>query len=567
MKKLLFVLILIGLASLQLWAQVPTVPRAPAEWEEIRGVVMEVEPMRSHPSVSFDEAVEPYVKVARACINENIALYCITSDTIDDLGTLKPFDLDTVFSNRGIVSPLIHILDVDNLESFTAAPWSRDHGMFAIYENETGARKLADFDIVASTQTLIATTLGIPSLNIPTSTNTGQAYYDGGNWLCDGHHTFNIANISHGIQPGLQQPAKPDFTNYMGIQKTLNVTGVGIHVDYWLKMLNEETFVVSYIPQANYNPIDNKTDHQVDIDASVALIKQQLTSAFGRSFTFHQIRNAPTYNNTSLNTTYLTADASYTNSLILNKTVLVPQYGVQPFDQDALDAYAALMPGYTITGILCPQYAQAGGAIHCITHEIYADEPIYIKHAWIKDTVVIAPQFAINATIKSQSGIATARLYWKTEGSASWTTVPMLASGAEYTAQIPGQPAGTTIVYYISASNNLGKSISKPFVAPAGVYKFYIKQGLGIAETSREVAEKITLYPNPASGKVTVTIPGLDRHTPILIECYDISGHKVRARNLAERDFDISGLASGTYILRIVFKDGTLCGTVPLTVQ
>ncbi len=71
------------------------------------------------------------------------------------------------------------------------------------------------------------------------------------------------------------------------------------------------------------------------------------------------------------NSSYFT----YTNSLIVNKTVIVPIYG---FSQDttALRIYRDAMPGYRVVGINCAGMISASGAVHCITKEIGVLEPV-----------------------------------------------------------------------------------------------------------------------------------------------------------------------------------------------
>ncbi len=537
-----------------LWSQVPVNPRNPAEWEETQALVMEADISRAHPSISWDEAIDPYIKVAEACIRENVNFYCITSDTLYEFATTKPFNLDTVFSNRGIVSPLIHILKVDNMASFTQGPWTRDHGFIPFYENEVGLLKIADFNEVTQVHSLLSTTLGIPSLNIPCSypATALPAYYDGGNWLSDGHHTFNIANIAPGVPLGLQSPSLADFKDYMGIQKTLNVKGVSIHVDYWFKLIDEERAVVSYIPVENYAQWESYRDYQNDIDASVQAINTHLKSAFGRSLKIYPIRNAPTYNNVSENTTYTTDMASYTNSLILNKSVLVPQYGSQPFDQQALDCYKKLMPGYTITGVKCAQYALRGGAVHCLTHEIPANDPIYLKHAWLNDTVGPEPAYNIRALAKSAKGIAAVKLFWKLSEHTNWQETAMtMAGNHEYTADIPTQALGKTVQYYIAATDNLGKAISKPMVAPAGYYKFYISGNTSVGLKDKEKEPDVKIYPNPAHKTLYVASNKCDGLREDVVTLTDLSG-----KNLITQPFkcfsvlNVTGLNNGLYILR-----------------
>eukprot|EP00934_Nitzschia_sp_Nitz4_P001982 Nitzschia sp. Nitz4//scaffold15_size197535//19916//21016//NITZ4_001553-RA/size197535-processed-gene-0.4-mRNA-1//1//CDS//3329537640//1982//frame0 len=62
--------------------------------------------------------------------------------------------------------------------------------------------------------------------------------------------------------------------------------------------------------------------------------------------------------------------ASYVNFYIANKSVVVPQFGVQPADQDAVDVLAKLFPTRTVVGVPSREVLIGGGNIHCITQQI-----------------------------------------------------------------------------------------------------------------------------------------------------------------------------------------------------
>ena len=53
----------------------------------------------------------------------------------------------------------------------------------------------------------------------------------------------------------------------------------------------------------------------------------------------------------------------------------------------------------------------------------------------------------------TQAGVASANLYWTIDGGTNWTTVPMTGSEPNYTAEIPAQVPGTTVEYYVDATD------------------------------------------------------------------------------------------------------------------
>lgn len=505
-----------------------TNPRHPAEWEEVSAILMEADLQIAYPTL-WDEAIDPFIKVAHACIEEGVHLYVIDPDTGGNLGQTRFVNMDTVFSNRGLISPFIHVIHVN--KPFDIFPWARDNGPYSIYENQVNTLYFGGFN-EDSAAAFFSQYVGGNFIDLP-RVNNDPFYYDGGNWVTDGHGTFNICNTTaSSFVNGLVQPPIIPFV-YLGSQITLNVTGVDVHTDYWLKLIDEETFITGYLPYSNYDddPLGYRNS-QAYIDGGVADIKTYLQSAFGRNFKFYPIQNAPSFDEVTINTTYLTESASYTNSLIINKTVLVPQYTYQPYDSIALEIYQNLMPGYDVIGVNCRQYAVGNGGLHCITREIYADNPIYIKHAWLPDSLNKVTDYQIEATVISTGGIASASIFWTTDIGTGFTEIPMTGTGNDnHNAIIPGQGYGTTIYYYITTINNNGKKISKPMVAPDGYFKTLIDPG-GVTDIHKalDIPQEYSLnqnYPNPFNPQTTLrfTIP---KSELIELKVFNIQGQLIR---------------------------------------
>lgn len=548
MKKILTLVVLTLVTGNYAGAQVSN-PRHPAEWEEIGAVIMEGDYFRSFPTL-YEEGLQPYLKVAQACIDEGVDFYLIDPDT--SYLFPKKHNWDTCFVNRGIVSPRIHIINVNNADNYERLTWARDHNPFSIYKNGVDTLFLSNSLLRNPYTTMFAKAMNLPQGKLIPNFRFGNNYYywDGGNFLTDGHGTFNIANVFE--DTGLVNPATTPFSDYFGIKKTLNVRGIGVHVDYWLKLINEETFVVSYVPQSNYGfSMDPDTELQKKIDEGIQSIVTNLSSVFGRSFQFIRIQNAPTFNDAGINTAYLTEVASYTNSLILNKSVLVPQYLTEPTDSLALKAYREAMPGYKVIGVNTRSYAAGGGALHCLTREIYSRYPLYMKHAWYRGTIDNRSDYPVMVEAKSVKGIRDVKLYWK-PGAGSFREITMLpGAGNTYTTHIPGQPDGTKIEYYISATDMDSKTISKPYVAPGGYYQFVVKNGTsGLGGTETDAAE-IRLYPGADRDCIRIKTALHDGDYAITIHA--VTGRllkKIAVGNL-NTELNISGLPAGVYILTV----------------
>jgi len=450
-----------------------TKPRHPAEWEEISGVIMEYRDFKDSEN-NGDEAFDPYLKTALACVKEEIDFYIL--NPLDNKLHTPRTNIDSIFKSHNINSPYIHIIPKDTVLS--AYPWARDHGLNAVYNDDVGDLKLYNF-AKDYTGIYFAELLAYPKGIITPQDNTNDYYTDGGNFLTDGHGTFNIAatDVAEDLPTSLKDKYDFFYENF-GIQKTLNVRVPFVHIDYFLKLINEETALISYIPNNNYDiSIDQHFDHQHYIDKAVISISQHIKSVYGRQLKFISIQNAPTLYDKESHKALPTAKATYINSFILNNTVLVPQYGVEPYDSLAISTYNEAMPAYDIVGVNCRMHAQYSGAIHCLTNQIYADNPIYVKHKWYQGSIdKNSKGYATNVTAKSSDGIKKVNLYWKNDDRESLQSIAMKPiTNDRFEAKIPPNKRGVTINYFIEVENNNGKILRKPIGAPQHFYSFTIK--------------------------------------------------------------------------------------------
>jgi PKD repeat protein len=254
---------------------------------------------------------------------------------------------------------------------------------------------------------------------------------------------------------------------YMGIQPYVKMTvlpyDVIHHIDMHMKLLDEETLLVGQYPQG---VSDGPT-----IEANLNYILNNYQTPYGRPYRVIRIpMPADEYGRYPSNgSDYLT----YTNATILNNLVLVPIYNLST-DAQALQIYRNAMPGYNVVGINMRNVISALGAIHCITREIAANDPIFISHAPIRDTMDYIPSgYPIYTSISTASGIQNATLYWSTDTTQGFNEISMRRSCSNFTAHIPAQNNDADIFYYIETVNNNGKTICKPLVAPAGLYRFH----------------------------------------------------------------------------------------------
>jgi hypothetical protein len=78
---------------------------------------------------------------------------------------------------------------------------------------------------------------------------------------------------------------------------------------------------------------------------------------------------------------------------------------------------------------------------------------------------------------------------------------------------------------------------------------------------SSAAAQQLSVYPNPSKGNVRVM-----HHEPGVVTLFDVAGRAVRSEAFVpNKDLDFSGVASGTYILKLDTKTGVQ--TVKLTIE
>src|SRR5690606_30042931 len=96
-------------------------------------------------------------------------------------------------------------------------------------------------------------------------------------------------------------------------------------------------------------------------------------------------------------------------------------------------------------------------------------EPVYISQPKLNGIITSADPIEIKAYIKTKSGVANAFVYWTTDTTLGYNQLAMNEVSADtFSAFIPAQVNGTKVFYYVSATSNSGKTITKPLTAPAG---------------------------------------------------------------------------------------------------
>ena len=468
----------------------PSVPvRAAAEWEEIEYLVITWQANYDGILTQIVAAGVQECKVVITTQNQNAVANTLTNAGIDLT--------NVIFMDR----------DWDSI-------WIRDYAGNTIYENEVGDRALTDWIYNRPRPNDDTVPFGHAILfDIPlyvTDTAPNDLVNTGGNYMSDGlGNAFASELILEENEPGnpynvsAKTEAQIDqiMENYMGIQNYIKMQALPYdvinHIDMHMKLIDEQTLLVSRYPQG--------VADGPQIEANIQEVLDNEVSAFGTPYKVNWIDAPP-----STSGNYPDSGGyyrTYTNAVFVNKTILVPTYRPS-VDNPALAQWRDLMPGYNVVGIDVDNQGEnlisSLGAIHCITHSIGVEDPLWIVH----QAIPTAPEntsLAIEASIKHNSGIANASVFYREVGATTYQQAAMsLTSNNIWSSNITVQT--TNIEYYIWAQATSGKTLTRPIVAPDGFWTIQVGE-LGTQDF--EVKNITGPFPNPAKESVSFKFKGV----------------------------------------------------------
>jgi len=524
--------------------------RTIGEWEELQSII-----------VTWDAFYSVLREIVRYAKDEvEVINVCQDSTAIK-----------TYLANNGI--------DMENL-TFIQAPfntvWVRDYGPNPVYQNDVDSLVFIDWiynrprpsdDVIPE---VISEYIGAPQYATTVAPN--DLVHTGGNFMSDG------LGMGYSSQLILEENDQSNFfgtsnhseedideimSDFMGIEEypkmqSLLYDGIN-HIDMHMKLLDEQTLLVGQFPEG--------VSDGPRIEENIQFLIDNFKTYWGTDLRIERIVQPPCGNglyppNCSNSFEYRT----YTNALFVNKTILVPIYNTE-LDDQALAKWQELMPGYKIRGIDCRQIINSGGAIHCVTKEIGVSDPLWIAHRGLDDVAAEdnVSDYKIEAKIKHRSGIAKADLYWTTDMSVGYQSIPMQLEDENFdiwSASIPLQLDGGQIYYYIEGTANSGKSIVRPLPAPEGYFTFKVEAlSTSVDDLQDHGIRMINTYPNPSVDQTIVEIVSAES-TQIKLSINSVLGEEVAVvfdgridAGKNEIVVRTDQLASGTYFINLKAKD------------
>lgn len=403
-------------------------------------------------------------------------------------------------------------------DTISLSMWIRDFGPFYIYED--GLRAIsnyyywyAEYDTFPH---IIADHWGFNCYD-------AILMLSGGNFMTDGNGMGFVASVvEKENKTWTVDSIHNNLKQYLGLDsvvviRSMQNDGTG-HIDMAQKILNDTLIIVGeYL-----NPGDGYGQNQMILNNNAdSLAKQK--NLDGRSFNVVRIPMPPYY---QVGTDSYTP--SYTNSLILNRKVLVPIYGdsLASLDTQALNIYKELMPDYEVIGINSAEIIKHWGAVHCITKTHFHHNPMMALHDQldtinVKDTPVVT--FRLNPGFDSLS----ASVFYKPKSGADFTEVAAVLDKGIFSAALPNQTEDFN--YYISGLAKTGGQefpATYPDDAPTSTCLTVVLETSIYHTILANNFVKLSNYPNPFNGRTTISYT-VKKNSNITLDVYNVRGRKV----------------------------------------
>jgi agmatine/peptidylarginine deiminase len=447
--------------------------RVAAEWEPVLGALVAwplAVPVSLVVEIAGDDTLFLLVgdEVARSEAREALAGWGVDLEDVEFIvaapGHARPWPRDwgppARFSTDGgytLVDP-----------TFDDYPFSKAACDSPLYYQKTWF--LSHFTEDDDATRIVADALGYADSQVPVALT-------GGNALVDGHGTIfsTCTMLNENKRLGITEDVFfSEVGRNLGISRYVvipNFETFGIqHIDCFLKLLDEERILVARPPEGH--------SHSERTEAIVREL-ETLTNVHGRPYEILRIDTPPYWRD------FMPA---YTNSLILNRKVLVPLFGI-PADQQALDTWRRAMPGYEVIGFENDQAGAEGwmwfDALHCRVRAVWDPEGLHLAHRRMDRLVTPADEHPIEVRIEARSRAdliaEELMLSWRLNAQHEWRRVLLVASPdpGTYTASIPGAAAGETVEYFVSAADASGRRESLPRTAPDSFYTFTVGAAAG----------------------------------------------------------------------------------------
>jgi agmatine/peptidylarginine deiminase len=489
--------------------------------------------------------------------------------------------------------------------------WYRDCGPVGFYYGDDDQVAFMDFEYYGGRplDDAIGRKIG-EQAGYPVYTTTIE--YEGGNILLDGlgslftsSAVYELNSDNNGLyyldpnspygfnsqtkQALSQAQVRDSLTHLLNLERCtvlpqLQYDGGTGHIDLYADMVDECTFVSTKHPDAMASLSDPMT-----VESNMDSITGMTTSVPDGLNYYNTRIPLPAKDNgnwyTSLDQ-YTSYTRSFSNHTFVNDAIMQPVFysgtsGDVAGNTAAITRMQEAYPGYEFVQIDVRDFDGYGGAIHCITKQVPAENPVRICHypaRWLNTADTLLNNVKLTALAQNKSGISNTKLYYRTKGQTSWNESDFTSmSDNMYQVNLPinSSSIADTIEYYISATSNNGKTITKPFTAPQGFYTFVYGTSVhGYSDFSSldriEDIKSLNLgdfYPNPTQSSTKIEIPQ-GAKTDIPVKVINLKGQVLVSSTIkkGQTSFELntSSMRSGNYWA--IFGDNTEITTKKIVV-
>ena len=392
----------------------------------------------------------------------------------------------------------VNMANVEFLNASTDSYWIRDFGPWyifngkepAIVDNKYNRPRPYDDEIPGE----FAEYWGIEMFGM-------NVVHTGGNMMEDGrgHGVSDDIVITESYsQAGVtEEQVYERMKAYLGIDPyhvTIDPQGDYIaHVDCWGKYLAPDKILLARVPESN---------PRYPYYEEVAEYFETTNCCWGYPYRVYRV-DIPGGNVIS----------PYTNSLILNKKVLVPMGSNNAYNEAALNIYREAMPGYEVIGVQNNSYWDGWlntDALHCRTRGVMDFNMFYVDHRNVvfgeqqwQDSIAITSKFIAysGADLKQDSLL----IYYRID-EGEYQTAKMTATGNpdEYVGYIKGYNGGSKVDYYVFGADESNRRYQQPVFGELDPHTFTMEEH---AETMLTLnPEEINLDDTAEGGMKTLTI-------------------------------------------------------------
>ncbi len=599
----------------------------PGEWEELQAVVVTpyytYEPATSQGSGYWmaDPLVEGYAQYYKytsgSWLEQGVGPYRAEMDTSSSFSRVSFYLMDAI--QLGGAEAWVRVENADDtaavltrLQSlhlrhdnvrFLVAPgnsfWYRDCGPICFYYGEGDTVGMLDFEYYPgralddSLPVYIERQFGLPNYTTMIEWEGGNCLVDGAGMVFSSDAIYNNNNdeygqltwdgsdpstINYSTKPRLNSAqVKDSLATLIGTRATyvlpsFHYDGGTGHVDLYADMLDENLFVFSIMPDDYANWYDYRIG-RANMDSLCSF-----ESYFGERYRCKDIpfpsRNDGS-NFTSQMQYHSTYTRTYSNHTFVNNVIIQPCFSAvgsdgmptAAWDRANIEQLKKIYAGYTLYCVDVREFDGSGGAIHCITKQIPADNPVRILHPSITgntDDAYRSANAPITATITNRSGIESAKVVYRANGG-QWNEAALTAgSDNTFSGEIPTSTLTsnnedfTTVEYYISATSNNGKTITKPMPAlQGGYYTFYLGHNPAVGIDAAEDEAFGQFYPNPAAGhsSIEISLKGNGQYEVLIVDLTGRIAHRSTLDAQGDIVYTVNTGKLGSGIYNVVFQN------------